>query len=101
MKAITDAVTRQVELVLVVPLHGTVFNAKTVEEAIEFIENYDESSPQKTFIRYEAEIRYINGDNIKALYQNKARIIEFLRIHLPAQPTISAIQELLNLSDQN
>jgi len=98
MKALADAVTRQVELVLVVPLHGTVFNAKTVEEAIEFIETYDESSFQKAFIRYEAEIRYVNGDTIKAVYQNKARIIEFLHIHLPAK---SVIQEQLDLFDQN
>ena len=83
MKALTNAVTRQIESVLVNPLHGIVFNAKTVEEAIKFVENYDEASPQAIFIKYEAEIRYVNGDSIKVVSQDKGRIIEFLHIHLP------------------
>ena len=63
------------------PLHGTAFNGKSIEEAIVFIETYDETQPVKAFERYEVEIRYVNGDSIRAEYQDKVRVIEFLHIH--------------------
>jgi hypothetical protein len=66
IEALGNAVTRQVELVRVLPLYGTVFQGKSIEEAIQFIEQYDETPHLETFERYEVEVRYVNGDFIKA-----------------------------------
>ncbi len=81
VNTLKNAITRQIELVRVLPLHGTIFNAKTIEEAIVFIESYDETHSVEVFERYEVEVRHVNGDFIQADYQSKARVIEFLQIH--------------------
>lgn len=81
IEALGNAVTRQVELVRVLPLYGTVFQGKSIEEAIKFIEQYDETPRLEAFERYEIEVRYVNGDFIKANFQDKTKAIAFLRIN--------------------
>lgn len=81
IEALGNAVTRQVALVRVLPLYGTVFQGKSIEETIQFIERYDETPRLETFERYEIEVRYVNGDFIKANFQDKTKAIAFLRIN--------------------
>lgn len=84
MEALKKAITRQIELIRVIPLYGSYFIAQSIEEAIIFIKNYSEISPSSgNFIRYEVEIRYVGGDVIKANFQDQERVIEYLRAHLP------------------
>jgi hypothetical protein len=68
----------------VLPLYGTVFQCKSIEEALQFIERYDETPHLETFERYEVEVRYVNGDFIKANFQDKTKAIAFLRINQPS-----------------
>jgi hypothetical protein len=84
IEALRNAVTRQVELVRVLPLYGTVFQCQSIEEAIQFIEQYDQTPRLEIFERYEVEIRYVNGDSIKANFQDKTKVIAFLRINQPS-----------------
>lgn len=81
IEALRDAVTRQVELVRVLPLYGTAFQCKSIEEGMQFLEQYDETPHLETFERYEIEVRYVNGDFIKANFQEKTKAIAFLRIN--------------------
>lgn len=83
INALKRAITRQIEFIRVLSLHGTAFRSESIEEAVEFIEHYDETSSAQIFVRYEIEIRYVNGDLIKADYQDRERVIEFLHIHQP------------------
>jgi hypothetical protein len=91
MKALRQAVTRQIALVRVIPLHGTTFEWKEVEAAIAFIERYDEDSNSKPIVKYEVEIRYNNGDRIDGQFVDKEGAIQFLRGYqsLVLRPTVS------------
>jgi hypothetical protein len=85
LAALKRSVTRQVELVRIFPLYSTAFIAQSIEEAITFVEGYQESSSSPgEFIRYEVEIRYVSGDVIRANLREKERVIECLRTYLPA-----------------
>lgn len=85
MDSLEKAITRQIEVIRVLPLHGIAVEAVTVEGAIESIEGYDESTPAaKPIARYEIQIRYNNADAINAVYSSKEDAIAFLRSFLPA-----------------
>lgn len=54
-------------------------SSRTPDEAIAFIEAFDESKPCKPFTRYEVGVRYGNGDEIRGQFKDKATAIAFLR----------------------
>jgi hypothetical protein len=79
LSALNRAVTREIELIRILPLHGTLFQWASIEEAINFIKKYDEDGNEHPVDRYEVEIRYNNGDNIKGQFADKEGAIEFLQ----------------------
>lgn len=87
MKELEQVVTRFVASVRILPLHGTAFNYKTIEDAIRFIENFGEKEAQKNFIRYEIEIVYNNGDIIRGTFKQKDQAIKFLANYQPSRLT--------------
>lgn len=86
-----SAITRRIETISVIPLHGAQSAYTSVEEAIEFIEKYNESSSSNPILKYEIIIRYSNGDRIEAQFVEKEQAVEFLRGYLPPpiKPAIS------------
>jgi hypothetical protein len=84
MDSLVSAITRHIEVIRVLPLHGISVEATTVEAAIQSIEGYDEATPTaRPIARYEIQIRYNNGDSINAVYANKEDAIRFLQSFLP------------------
>ena len=83
METLTRAVKRQIELIRVIPLHGKSFEWRSVNEAIAFIETYDEKDSVKPVMKYEIEIRYNNGDHIQAQFSDKESAIRFLHGYQP------------------
>ena len=77
--SLKKSITRSIELVRVFPLHGSSFEYNTLDEAIAFIENYDEKSGSGSIVRYEVNVRYNNGDEIRASFQDKETAIDFLK----------------------
>lgn len=73
------ALTRKIESVYVLPLHGSARTLGDVAEAIAFIESFDESKPCEPFTRYEVGVRYSNGDEIRGQFKDKATAVAFLR----------------------
>jgi hypothetical protein len=73
------ALTRRIESVYVLPLHGSPRTLADVGEAIAFIESFDESKPDVPFTRYEVGVRYSNGDEIRGQFKDKVSAITFLR----------------------
>jgi hypothetical protein len=73
-----SALTRAIQNVFVLGLHGKVFQAGTVDEAIQFIQAYDETSSVSTFCRYELNIRYTNGDEVRATFASRLEAVGFL-----------------------
>lgn len=90
LSELTHTVTRKIETVLVLPLHGTVFEWNSVEEAIAFIKNYDEGDHSRPMIRYEIEIRYNNGDRIEGQFANRDNALKFL--HTYQRPALRPAQ---------
>lgn len=85
MAALDRAVQRRIASIRVLPLHGTVLEWFSLEDAIRFIENYDEQDASKPVVKYEIEIRYSNGDRIEGKFADKTSAIQFLRTYQPAQ----------------
>lgn len=72
------SLTRSVEWVRVLALHGSARQAASVDDAIRIIRDYDESAATHALVRYEVDVRYTNGDEIRGTFASKAEAIKFL-----------------------
>jgi hypothetical protein len=86
------AITRRVALVRVLPLHGAPTELRSIRDAIDFIRSYEEHAQPTGFVRYEVEVRYSNGDDVKAEFAERASAIAFLS-GLVAVPVSSVAQK--------
>lgn len=77
--ALDKTVTRRIEKIIVIPLHGREAECASVAEAIIFLSSYDSSSVQGKVYKYEIYIRYNNGDKITAEFVEKIAALDFLR----------------------
>jgi len=65
IKSLKAAVSRQIERIIVLPLHGSPRELATVADAMNFIIGYDDHDGGGLVHRYEILIRYNNGDKIE------------------------------------
>lgn len=80
ISTLQQSFARQVQGVTVIILHGLSQQIANVEDAIGYIENYqDNLSTIAPVLKYEIDIRYNNGDIIQAIFQSKVEAIKFLR----------------------
>lgn len=71
---------RQIEQIILIPLHGKQNEFGTVGEAITFVRNYREDAFRDgAFRKYEIIVRYSNNDKIEASFQDKEKAVNFLR----------------------
>ncbi len=79
INSLTQSFSRRVQSVTVTVLHGLSQPTTTIEQAIEYIENYlDNQATLAPALKYEIDIRYNNGDVIHAILQSKPEAIRFL-----------------------
>ena len=83
IEALSVAISRQIERIIVLPLHGIPQDLSTIDEAITFVQNYAEGAEIEPFARYEIQVRYNNGNLIEGTFGDKASAIEFLRTYQP------------------
>jgi len=77
------SISRKIEQVLILPLHGKLQNISNIVDAISFLTDYNEEEPCSYPIdHYEIVIRYNTGDNINANFKAKNDAILFLRNYL-------------------
>lgn len=86
MDSLTASVAREIERILILPLHGRTYEVERIGDAIKLIESYDENMTPSGFKRYEIQIRFTNGNEVVGKFNNKASAIEFLHMY---QPTTS------------
>jgi hypothetical protein len=85
MNSLEEVVLRQIERIIIIPLHGSAHQVATVPEAISFIENYaDTAGAALPVVRYEIEVRYNNGNVIEGKFGDKESAVEFLQTYHPA-----------------
>jgi hypothetical protein len=83
MASLAAAVSRQIERVIVLPLHGKTYEVKTVDDAVKLLQAYDDKRGGGDVNRYEIQIRYNNGDKVEASFHDKEAAIKHLRIYQP------------------
>ena len=84
MRSLEEAINRQIQRIVVLPLHGASFTWETVDAAIAFIDKYSEADPApKPLAKYEIQIRYDNDDSIRGEFVDKKGAISFLRTYQP------------------
>ena len=88
IKSLSVAVSRQIERIIVLALHGDVHESKTIDAAIKFIQSYDDDGRTKPIERYEIQVRFNNGDSINASFKDKRAAVEFLKTYQPVSPKV-------------
>ncbi|MCM1246096.1 MAG: hypothetical protein NC293_10690 [Roseburia sp.] len=71
---IKESLDQQVTQILVIPIHGKEQILLSVDDAVEFIKNYDEDS-KASILRYEVTIKYNSGDEFTMKCGNKLKAI--------------------------
>ena len=83
MDALEKVVSRQIDRITILPLHGSATELPNVEDAIKFIQGYTEKGGRQPIQRYEIRIRYNNGDSVEATFHDKRDAVAFLRTYQP------------------
>ena len=76
------SVSRFIERIIILPLHGQESVINTVSEAINFLKKYSEEKPKLPLCKYEIIIKYNTGDKIEASFKNKTDSIKFLESYI-------------------
>lgn len=74
-----SCLNRRVECVFVLALSGEAFRFESIDDAVDYVSKFDQSEPAANFVRYELNIRYSNGDEIRGIFEDRGRAIKFLR----------------------
>lgn len=80
--SLSKSVSRFIERVIILPLHGQEAISNSVTEAIDFLKNYSEDKSKLLLVKYEIIIRYNSGDRIEASFKDKNDTIKFLETYL-------------------
>ena len=82
-RSLEATVSRQIERIIILPLHGAKTEVKTVPDAIAFIQRYDEAKCSAVIDRYEIQVLYNNGNEIEGRFNDKQSAVDFLRTYHP------------------
>jgi hypothetical protein len=81
-EALEGCVLRVIDRVSIFPLFGSAQIFKTAKDAISFITDFkQEADNEMEFVRFEVQIEYSNGDNIKASFAEGEQAKEFLQLY--------------------
>lgn len=83
IESLTAAISRQIERIVVLPLHGSPRELKSVDDAVKFVTDYNDKDRVGLVFRYEILIKYNNGDKIEATFKNKEEAVRHLRTYQP------------------
>ena len=84
MEALHSSASRHVQSIIVLPLHGQLYELSSIDEAVLLLESYGEASAPPRFERYEIQIRFSNGNEIIGKFNDKPSSINFLRANGPS-----------------
>lgn len=83
-----ETITRNIEVIRILPLSGESHDFETVEDAVNFIKSVDEDHNNGPVVRYEVQIRYDNGDEITGEFTKRKRAINFLEVTVESQSSL-------------
>jgi hypothetical protein len=76
--SLSNSITRRVEQITILPLHGNQSQVSSVTEAITFLRAYSEQIGYLPLLKYDVIIKYNNSDRIEASFHDKKDAISFL-----------------------
>lgn len=82
LSSLSDSVSRFIERIIILPLHGQENILNSVTEAIDFLKKYSEDKPKLLLSKYEIIIKYNTGDRIDASFKDKKDSIKFLESYI-------------------
>lgn len=82
LSSLSDSVSRFIERIIILPLHGQENISNSVTEAIDFLKKYSEDKPKLPLSKYEIIIKYNTGDRIEASFKDKKDSIKFLESYI-------------------
>lgn len=77
LEALEDCMARSIASIRILPLYGTEIELSGVQEAMDYIDNFEENDAQ-SFVKFEIRVLYSNGDKIEANFSNKTSVTNFL-----------------------
>lgn len=80
--SLSKSISRFVERVIILPLHGEESSSNSIGEAISFLKAYTEDRSKLPVAKYEVIIKYNTGDRIDASFKDKKDAIRFLETYL-------------------
>lgn len=72
-------VNRQIAQIIILPLYGEETSLRSIIDAIGFLERYKEANSSGIVKKYEIDVRYNNGDNVRGQFKDKTSAISFLK----------------------
>ena len=88
IEALHAVTMRTIKSVRIFPLHGHMMEWPNVEDAITFIQAYNEEGTSFPAVRYEVQALYMNGDKILGEFAAKYEAIEFLKSYSTLPPSL-------------
>lgn len=82
LSSLSGTVSRFIERIIILPLHGQEKISSNVTEAIIFLKKYSEDKPKLPLSKYEIIIKYNTGDRIEASFKDKKDSIKFLESYI-------------------
>lgn len=82
LSLLSYSVSRFIEQIIILPLHGQESISNSVNDAIDFLMKYSEDKPKLPLSKYEIIIKYNTGDRIEASFKDKKDSIKFLETYL-------------------
>ena len=79
LRELEATLTRAIEAIFLLPLHGLAKTATNVADAIRLVADYHEQARVVGFCRYELNVRYTNGDEVRGSFAAKQDAIGFLK----------------------
>jgi len=70
---------REIQKIILIPLFGEEKAFNKMEQAVDFINKFDPKKGNGEFRKYEAIVKYTNGDEIQGSFINKGDLINFLQ----------------------
>lgn len=83
LQSLDKVVSRQIERILVIALHGNLQELRTVDDAVAFVRNYAETTASLPLARFEIEVQFGNGDTIRGSFADRDAAIAFLNGYRP------------------
>lgn len=79
------SISRKFETIIIWPLHGKGSSVKHIDEAIDFLNKYQEEGKSYPLVKFEIILQYNNGTKIDAVFMTRKEAIEFLALHAGKQ----------------